>query len=209
VFRSDLLARRRIQEAQVRFGDLPRAAPSTTCRRPATGGSARMLTEGTTISTFSGRARESRAELRFSHASSTSPISRCTNVLVRSARTAVEHRRRAKQLGDEFLGASLRRGDLFRSFRVVPLRQVAVQLAPQLGTPRGEIIPARAAGSLRIRRDDRDARLEQVGPVVNLLRLPLRTRNTIVDVYGALLSGKRVCQLAPRRLPLRWIESMS
>src|SRR6185503_7122473 len=39
--------------------------------------------------------------------------------------------------------------------------------------------------------------------------LPLRTRNTIVDVYGALLCGSRDCQLTGSNLPLVAIASMS
>jgi len=39
--------------------------------------------------------------------------------------------------------------------------------------------------------------------------LPLRTRNTIVEVYGELLSGRRVCQLAGSSLPCCAIASMS
>ena len=38
---------------------------------------------------------------------------------------------------------------------------------------------------------------------------PLRTRNTIVDVYGALLCGNRVCQLSGRSFAMRAISSMS
>ena len=33
------------------------------------------------------------------------------------------------------------------------------------------------------------------------LGLPLRTRNTIVEVYGALLSGRRLCQFSGSSLP--------
>src|SRR5688572_3495457 len=38
---------------------------------------------------------------------------------------------------------------------------------------------------------------------------PLRTRNTTVDVYGELLSGRRFCQSAAICAPLSWITSMS
>ena len=41
------------------------------------------------------------------------------------------------------------------------------------------------------------------------LGLPLRTRNTIVDVYGELLCGKRVCQFSGSSLPFCAIASMS
>src|SRR5262245_50024317 len=41
------------------------------------------------------------------------------------------------------------------------------------------------------------------------LGLPLRTRNTIVDVYGELLCGKRDCQFTGSSLPLVATASMS
>src|ERR1044072_3584201 len=39
--------------------------------------------------------------------------------------------------------------------------------------------------------------------------LPLRTRNTIVEVYGALLLGRRLCQLMGSSLPFSAIASTS
>ena len=39
--------------------------------------------------------------------------------------------------------------------------------------------------------------------------LPLRTRNTIVDVYGELFCGSRFCQPGVLMSPLCWIASMS
>jgi hypothetical protein len=76
-------------------------------------------------------------------------------------------------LGDVFLRRGLRRSDVLCSSRVIELRQVAVQLQLQLGAPGREIVPARAARGLRIRGNDRDAGLHQVGPVVDLLRIAL------------------------------------
>ena len=39
--------------------------------------------------------------------------------------------------------------------------------------------------------------------------LPLRTRNTIVDVYGELLFGRRDCHDAGKRRLIDWMLSMS
>ena len=55
---------------------------STTESMSATGGSARMLTDGRTMSNAPVPISFSASSASFSHASSTSPIPRCTNVFV-------------------------------------------------------------------------------------------------------------------------------
>ncbi len=52
------------------------------------------------------------------------------------------------------------------------LAGVAIGAGELIG-PGGEIIPPRAAGGLRVRRDDADAGLRQIGPVADLLRVAL------------------------------------
>ncbi|ABA49583.1 hypothetical protein BURPS1710b_2014 [Burkholderia pseudomallei 1710b] len=74
----------------------------------------------------------------------------------RAARARVEHARVPVQLRDEIL----RR--LRRAARLV-LRVC----------PRGEVVPARAARGFRVRRDDRHARLHEIVPILDALRIAL------------------------------------
>ena len=73
-----------------------------------------------------------------------------------AARPGIEHRHVPEQRGDELAGLLLVAARLFQD--VSPGRQ---------------IVPARAAGSLGIRRDHDDAGLDQVGPVVDALGIAL------------------------------------
>ncbi len=59
------------------------------------------------------------------------------------------------------------------------LRVLAVLLGPG---PGGQVVPARAAARLGVRRDDLHTLGHQVAPVLDALGLPSRTRNTIVEV---------------------------
>ena len=74
----------------------------------------------------------------------------------RSARAGIEHRHVLVQRGHE----------------LTRLRLVAAVLLPRV-FPRGKIVPARAARCLRVRRDDLDARLHQIVPVLDALRVAL------------------------------------
>ena len=129
---------------------------STTLSTTVTGGSARMLSDGSTICTLSAPSSLIDRNASFSHASSTSPMPRCTNVVV-------EPRAPVSSTGT-FLN-SLRT----YSFAVASLPPGCLQRPG----PAREIIPARAARGLRIRRDDGDAGLGQVAPVADVLRISL------------------------------------
>src|SRR6185437_10740786 len=74
----------------------------------------------------------------------------------RAARAGVEYGDVAEQLRDE-----------------VSRLRVASAVLPLRVLPRGQIVPARAAGRLRVWRDDRDARLHQIAPVLDRLWIAL------------------------------------
>ena len=73
-----------------------------------------------------------------------------------AAGTGIQHRHVAEQIGDELLGLGL----------------IAARLL-QRPAPGREIVPAGAAGGLRIGRDDLDAVLHQIAPVLDALRVAL------------------------------------
>ncbi len=93
VLRGDRLALGRVEELEVGLGDA-RACPclSTTLSTTATGGSARMLSDGTTISTLSGPSSLTARNASFSQASSTSPMPALDEGVRRAAGAGVEHR---------------------------------------------------------------------------------------------------------------------
>src|SRR3546814_17241487 len=74
----------------------------------------------------------------------------------RSARAGIQYRNLPEQLAHEFLGA------FFTCTR-----------QPQGIAPGGQIIPARTARGLRVRRDDGHARLDQIIPVFDVLGVVL------------------------------------
>ena len=129
---------------------------STTLSTTATGGSARMVRLGTTISSLSAPSSLIDRNASFSHDSRTSPMPRSVKVMV-------EPRAPVSRTGtflnipcQELLGLGL---------VVVPFFQGVA--------PGRQIVPAGAAGSLRVRRDHLDARLDQVFPVLDALGIAL------------------------------------
>ena len=70
--------------------------------------------------------------------------------------------------------AGVEHGDVAVEPAEILLRRpvVAAGLAQRPG-PGGQVVPAGAAGGLRVRRDDGDAGLRQVAPVADALRIPL------------------------------------
>ena len=180
VLRDDLLRLGRVEK----LAGTPRATArvpflSTTLSTIATGGSARMLIDGTTISTWPLRLGQRQIRLVLpgeQHVADAALHERRR----RAARAGVEHRHVPVQRRDELprLGVVAARLPL----RVLPGRQV---------------VPARAARRLR----DSGVITATPGLTRSLqslmpFGLPLRTRNTIVDVYGELFCGKRFCQPA-------------
>ena len=115
-----------------------------------------MLTDGTTISTFSGPSSRIASSASFSQASSTSPISRCTNVLVAPRAPLSSTGARLYMSATNFCAAACAAATSFAAAGSSSLRQIAVQLTLQLRAPRRKVVPARAARSLRIRRHDGD-----------------------------------------------------
>ncbi len=67
-----------------------------------------------------------------------------------------------------------------------------VVVVMQRVAPGCQVVPARATRAFRIRRYYRNTRFNQIVPVMDLLCISLiRTRKTMVEVYGAELSGRR------------------
>jgi hypothetical protein len=91
----------------------------------------------------------------------------------RAAGAAVEHRNAGVQFRHERLRLRLGRRHALARRRVVKGRPVAAELAMQDRAPGRQVIPPGAPGSLRIGRDDLHARLEQIGPIADLLRISL------------------------------------
>ena len=124
---------------------------------------------------------------------------RCTNVLV-AARAPVSCTGTRRYSSPTNVSASAcAAASSAAAQRRQPI-EIAAERALEREAPRGEVVPARAARRLRIRRDDLDARSpSRSGQSRMPFGLPLRTRNTIVDVYGELLFGNRDCHDAGRR----------
>ena len=129
---------------------------STTLSTTATGGSARIETDGTTMSNLPRPSSLTARNASFSQASRTSPCPRWTKVVVEPRAPLIEHRHVAEQAGH----------DIRAPWPELPYFCAGI-------APGGEIIPARAAAGLRVGRDDLDARADQVVPIVDLLRIAL------------------------------------
>ncbi len=155
------------------------------------------------ISKFSPPDSASARNASFSHASSTSPISRCTNVLVepRAPESSTGTRLKICETNSRALTlAALTASAWAGSFNL--------QNRPVLAstrTPSSQVVPACAAACLGIRCNDRDLALDEIVPIADLLRVPFANEKTIVEVYGALLFGKRDCQLSGSNFPLEAI----
>ncbi len=90
---------------------------------------------------------------------------RSVKVTVEPRASGIEDGHMLEKLSDEFLRLGL----------------VAVILLQCIG-PRGEVVPAGAAGGLRVRRDHLDVSFTRSGQSLMPLGLPLRTRKTMVEV---------------------------
>ena len=141
-----------------------------------------MLTDGTTIRTSRRPAGSSASSASLSQAMSTSPRPRSTNVVVDAARARIEHGHVLVEARHEVAG----------------LRVVAAGLALRVA-PGREVVPPRAPGRLRVRRDDGDPGFTRSSQSWIAFGLPWRTRKTIVDVYGIERLGSRVAQSAGKQ----------
>ena len=125
------------------------------CRRSRPAARRRIDSGGATISNLSLPNSRCARNASFSHASSTSPTPRSTKV-------TVEPRAPVSSTGT-FLKSS-------------PTNSFALSAEPNFFSrvaPRRQIIPARAARGLRVRRDHLHARLDQIVPVLDALGIAL------------------------------------
>ena len=90
----------------------------------------------------------------------------------RPASAGVEHGNVAEEFCNEVLGLRLGLGHCRGLLGIGEFLQVA-QLPLEHVSPGRQVIPARPARGLRMRRNHGNARLNQVGPIVNLLWIPL------------------------------------
>jgi len=155
----------RCRDFQIRSATLRVPFLSTFASTTATGGSALIEVGGTTMSNWSGPSWLTARKASFSQASSTSPMPRSTKVVVEPAGAGIEH-------GDVLV-------ERLHEFEALGLVAAVLRIRER---PCGEEIPAGAAGGLRIGRDHLHAVLDEVRPVLDALRVSLRTRKTIVDV---------------------------
>ena len=152
----DLLRLGRVEEAQIGLGDRGGAVPLAHCRRrSATGGSARIESDGATISNLPAPSSRWARKASFSQASSTSPMPRSAKVVVEPRAPVSSTGTLAIEAGDE-----------------VARRRLASRRASPVA-PGGEEVPARAAAGLGVGRDDLDAGPDEVAPVADPLRIAL------------------------------------
>ena len=112
--------------------------------------------DGITISNLSGPSSLVASQASFSQEMDTSPMSRWANVVSGAARAGVEHRHVLEQLADVLLR-----------------RRIAAAGLLHRPGPAREVVPARAARGLRIRRDHAMPGLREIAPVLDALRIAL------------------------------------
>ena len=153
------------------------------------------------MSTFSGPSSFTARKASFSQASSTSPRPRCTKVLVAPRAPESSTGTRLINSVTKARAFTCAAATAVGLGGVVQLRQVA-ELALQGPGPGGEVVPARAARRLRVRRDHLHARLEQVAPVADPLGVPLAHQEDDGRGVGRAVVGQALLPVGGQQLAL-------
>jgi len=110
---------------------------------------------------------------------------RCTKVVCRAARAGIENR-----------------NILIETVHVVPCTRIAAAGLLPRPAPGGEIIPARPARGFRVRRDDGNSGLDEIGPVVNIFGIALAHQKYDGRGVGCTVVGEPTLPVERQELPL-------